>query len=717
MKIKFKKHLAILMTLAICLSMLCGLNFTASAADTTITFNLGANGSASHADGSSKTSYTETVSGYTLNITGGSQFYTGARDAKGNSAFKLGSSKNTGKFSMTVPADVTSVIFMVAQYKANTTKVSVGGQTYNITTASNNGAYTEIAVDTSVTKSLTFSTASGGVRCMINSISYVIPQAEEEGFTITATSNNTSYGTVEVNADKIFATPKEGYKVSGYEITSGNATVTQSGTTFVVETTEDVSITINFTALAKYTINFEENDIEYSQTVYENTAITLPYHRGAMDEGVGFGGWIANETTYNAGASYTVTENVDFVAKYTAVTGEHKATITFDNAVKRTEFSTSKQVWVENGVTVTNDKKSGSNIADYSNPARFYKSTALTISYPSKVSKIVVDANSESYATALQNSITDTNADVTVNKKAVTIVFATPVSTFNISSLGDQVRVDSITVYPAAAEPTGTITGAQVSVGADLSVKYFATVENATEASMKFTVENVDPVIVEGVLVDGKYEFVFPGIAPQRMGDNIKAELIANGKVIATKDDYSIKANAQNILNNDETTDKAKQFVTDMLYYGAAAQKYAGYKVNNLATDGIEGLGTPSNATPTATDLTLTQTTGSASFKSATVWFDSVNKLIVKINNAESATLKVNGVTVTVTDGVYTTEEIKVVDFDKVFTLELVENDQTVQTLTYSVNSYAYSKQNSTNSAMAELAIALYRLGAAAENI
>ena len=99
--------------LVACLTALCAMFFafvgifsvpttTASAATTTIVFQLGANGSASHNDGTEKTSYSETKDGYTLSLTGGSKMYTGARDAKGNSCIKLGTSSAAGKFSFTV---------------------------------------------------------------------------------------------------------------------------------------------------------------------------------------------------------------------------------------------------------------------------------------------------------------------------------------------------------------------------------------------------------------------------------------------------------------------------------------------------------------------------------------------------------------------------------------------------------------------------------------
>ena len=155
--------------------MLCSiLPLSAFAADTTVVFELGANGSATHADGSSKTTYSETVDGYTLSITGGTNMYTGARDAKGNSCIKLGTSKAVGSFTINVPDDVTSVIVYAGQYKANTTKLSVAGTTYTLSGSSNNGAYDEIVVDTTTTKTIAVTTVSGGIRAMINSITFVI---------------------------------------------------------------------------------------------------------------------------------------------------------------------------------------------------------------------------------------------------------------------------------------------------------------------------------------------------------------------------------------------------------------------------------------------------------------------------------------------------------------------------------------------------------------
>ena len=123
-------------------------------------------------------------------------------------------------------------------------------------------------------------------------------------------------------------------------------------------------------------------------------------------------------------------------------------TITFDDKAKRTVLTTSQQVWVENGITITNDKgSSSSNVADYSKPARFYKSSKLTVATGGEIQSIVFDCNSASYATALKSAIPAASGTITVSSDKVTVVLAKPASSFVIANLsGGQVRMDSITV-------------------------------------------------------------------------------------------------------------------------------------------------------------------------------------------------------------------------------------------------------------------------------
>ena len=125
------------------------------------------------------------------------------------------------------------------------------------------------------------------------------------------------------------------------------------------------------------------------------------------------------------------------------------ATLSFANKAQRTSFSTTKQVWEQNGVTFTNEKASSTNnIADYANPVRLYANSSVTVACSlGNMTKIVFDCNSSSYATAMKNSIgTVSGATVTVSSDKVTVTFTTAVESFAVAKLTAQVRIDSITV-------------------------------------------------------------------------------------------------------------------------------------------------------------------------------------------------------------------------------------------------------------------------------
>lgn len=121
-----------------------------------------------------------------------------------------------------------------------------------------------------------------------------------------------------------------------------------------------------------------------------------------------------------------------------------KATITFDDKTKRTSFSTTQQVWTENGITVTNDKaESTTDIADYSNPVRFYKDSTLKIEVGGKKIKKIVFKTSGgknlTYTGAAGQTVTGSGASGT------TIEFTTGVTEFNLT-LSSQIRVSSLEI-------------------------------------------------------------------------------------------------------------------------------------------------------------------------------------------------------------------------------------------------------------------------------
>ena len=124
---------------------------------------------------------------------------------------------------------------------------------------------------------------------------------------------------------------------------------------------------------------------------------------------------------------------------------EETATLSFANKAQRTSFSTTKQVWEQNGVTFTNDKASSSNaVADYAAPVRLYAGSSVTVACSlGNMTKIVFDCNSNSYATAMKNSIGNS---ATVSSDKVTVTLDGTSSSFTVAKLTAQIRLDAITV-------------------------------------------------------------------------------------------------------------------------------------------------------------------------------------------------------------------------------------------------------------------------------
>ena len=161
---------------------------------------------------------------------------------------------------------------------------------------------------------------------------------------------------------------------------------------------------------------------------------------------------VCGATTGNR-AEHTMVDGVCSVCGH--VEGEAEATeltISFADKTNRTAYSTSQQIWEQNGIKVTNNKaSSSSNVGDYADPARFYKSSELIIEVEGKtITKIVFTCSGETkHKDGLVNSIATSN-DVTVSVEGmvVTVEFSAPVDNFTIASLtGGQARVSSMVVY------------------------------------------------------------------------------------------------------------------------------------------------------------------------------------------------------------------------------------------------------------------------------
>ncbi len=276
-----------------------------------------------------------------------------------------------------------------------------------------------------------------------------------------------------------------------------------------------------------------------------------------------------------------------------------------------------------------------------------------------------------------------------------------------------------------------------VSLGTDISVNYYVKYkDNSLNPQMHFKHlgENLNEQTVSGVwdAALSHYCFTFDGIAPQCIGDTIEAELFVGEDVIPVND-YTVSAyldklkqmTAAELDYSEEKHAAMLTLIDELLCYGGAAQEYREYKLGLLVNEGI----TESEYTALSQDeYKLTRSTdGTVEWKSASLYFDSVNRLKIKftadsteglsfkINGADVPTEKIAAVAGAENTYVITTDAISATDFDKVYTFSVYSEDGKIAELTYSVNSYIYSKQNSSNVKIKRLAQRTHMYGEAAK--
>ena len=168
------------------------------------------------------------------------------------------------------------------------------------------------------------------VSCFVSLKTVLEP--EELLYSITASSNNTAWGTVSVVGNTVLASPAEGYYVESVQVTSGTASPVINGNTITVNPTSDCAILVVFAAKPVYTVTYKANGAdEGSVSAYVNDVITLPSAIANTDiaEDYTFIGWYVEnlpETTdkpefYAPGQAYTVTADATLLALFKRVEG------------------------------------------------------------------------------------------------------------------------------------------------------------------------------------------------------------------------------------------------------------------------------------------------------------------------------------------------------------------------------------------------------------
>ena len=281
-----------------------------------------------------------------------------------------------------------------------------------------------------------------------------------------------------------------------------------------------------------YTITWMSNGEEYVTTTHTYDQplhiADAPYNcYGAKT----FMGWTETPSVNENGEGITYIEestNPSEKKTYYAVFADEvvgepeevEATLSFANQAQRTSFSSTQQVWEQNGIILTNNKASAqSNVGDYANPARFYAASSIDIQAPGDITKIEFTCYSTEYATNLKNSIDGSSVS-----GAIVIVELEEGSSFVISSLSKQVQMNSLTVtYQSTPEttlsnyttsPTGcpeievaenayvtSTSGQSVKVNVPITADHFAddiTLSATIEGETNFAVVNTS-IITDGI--------------------------------------------------------------------------------------------------------------------------------------------------------------------------------------------------------------------------
>ena len=134
----------------------------------------------------------------------------------------------------------------------------------------------------------------------------------------------------------------------------------------------------------------------------------------------------------------------------------------------------------------------------------------------------------------------------------------------------------------------------QLKLGNDLTMSYSVDSEGYTVSHVTFSIYDATLNNNQGgytapktvYIKDGSFDFT--GINPQRMVDTIKAVvyLVKDGKTYTyIVEDYSVKDYCLSLLNDPNYNVKWSEIISNLLVYGAEAQKYMNYRTDTLVTD------------------------------------------------------------------------------------------------------------------------------------
>ncbi len=274
--------------------------------------------------------------------------------------------------------------------------------------------------------------------------------------------------------------------------------------------------------------------------------------------------------------------------------------------------------------------------------------------------------------------------------------------------------------------PKEEFTGATLDIGSSLTLNYMASLWENTDAIVRITHKNLTTDL-QGVYdpETGLYKFKYTNVNPQCMADNIKAELIVDGEIISSKDNYSVKAYADSLakktaeeLNMTEAKHNALiSLLSDMLVYGTEAQKHQSYNLTEYATDGITWLNASEFVIPTdgVRNIVSGNTDINNRVEASGVFVANVNKIYFRVTLTDEVTVLVDGKEATPdAEGKVYTDDILATGFGTVHTVELVKGEETIAKIEYNLNAYVQAKYDTDTVGSIVKAISSYGISAKA---
>jgi hypothetical protein len=285
---------------------------------------------------------------------------------------------------------------------------------------------------------------------------------------------------------------------------------------------------------------------------------------------------------------------------------------------------------------------------------------------------------------------------------------------------------------PTVGGEMASINQASVSLGNGINVNYYACLTGKyTSAKMRFTVNGESVTVApKATGASGNYVFVYSGITPELIGEEITAELIFGDEVIDTADAFTVEGYVKRLIKSDKfeltySAEKCKALramLTELLNYCAETQKALDPNASDLVNEGIleeSAVFDPDDVISVEAYGNATGNSG-AKILSAGAKIDGKVYLEFKIQlgtaNISDVTIEIDGkvysgAELVMADGVYvlTASPVSALEFNKTHTVTLKVSGEAVHEASYSVDSYVKTAHEDN-----ALVKALYLYGAAA---